>query len=160
MPSDTPPAPVGEVVGARFADLSPDRLYDLLRLRSAVFVVEQACAFLDLDDRDREPRAEHLWLDDEQGLAGCLRLLHEDGDRWSMGRVVTRADARSGGVAAALVGAGLERLGELGCREVHLGAQAQLEGWYGRFGFRRHGDRYLEDGILHVPMCLELGGHR
>jgi len=153
MPSATP----GEVGRARFADLSPDRLYDILRLRSAVFVVEQDCVFLDLDDRDREPEAEHLWIDDDQGLAACLRLLREDGEAsWSIGRIVTRPGARSRGVAALLVQAGLDRLRELGCRHVHLGAQAQLAGWYRRFGFERGGDRYLEDGILHVPMAREL----
>jgi ElaA protein len=141
---------------AHFADLSPHRLYALLRLRSDVFVVEQDCVFLDLDDRDHEAGAEHLWVDDERGLVACLRLLREDGDRWSIGRIVTRPDARSRGVAADLVRAGLDRLRELGCRTVDIGAQAQLTGWYERLGFSRSGPRYLEDGIMHVPMRQEL----
>jgi len=157
MPPATTRGVAGEVGRARFADLSPDRLYDLLRLRSAVFVVEQACVFLDLDGRDREPDAEHLWLDDEHGLAGCLRLLRDDdGGAWSIGRIVTRPDARGRGVAATLLEAGLDRLRELGCRHVHLGAQAQLASWYAQFGFQRCGDRYLEDGILHVPLARDL----
>jgi len=156
MPSVTDADRGTEVHGARFDDLSPRRLYAILRLRSEVFVVEQDCVFLDLDDRDHEDRAEHLWIDDDGGLAACLRLLHEHGDRWSIGRIVARADARSAGVAARLVGAGLDRLRELGCRTVDIGAQAQLTGWYERFGFERSGPRYLEDGILHVPMRLAL----
>jgi ElaA protein len=149
----TRPLPVQR---SRFADLSPDRLYALLRLRSDVFVVEQDCAFLDLDDRDREPHAEHLWIEDEHGVAACLRMLREDGDRWSIGRIVARADARSRGVAATLVRAAVDRLRELGCRSVEIGAQAQLTGWYEQLGFTRSGARYLEDGIMHVPMRQDL----
>jgi ElaA protein len=149
-------SPPPTVQRARFADLSPDRLYAVLRLRSEVFVVEQDCVFLDLDDRDSEPEAEHLWIDDERGLAACLRILREDGDRWSIGRIVARPDTRSRGVAAALVRAALDRLRELGCRSVEIGAQAQLSGWYEQLGFRRSGARYLEDGIMHVPMRQEL----
>lgn len=156
MPPAASPAQHGAVARARFDDLSPGRLYDLLRLRSAVFVVEQACVFLDLDGRDREPAAEHLWIDDAHGLAGCLRLLDEGGGEWSIGRVVTRPDVRSAGVGAVLVRAGLARLGELGCRRVLLGAQAHLARWYGRFGFTEAGLEYLEDGIPHVPMALDL----
>jgi ElaA protein len=151
-----PPSFAADVQHARFADLSPHRLYALLRLRSDVFVVEQACAFLDLDDRDHEPDAEHLWVDDDRGLAACLRMLREDGDRWSIGRIVARRDARSRGVAAELVRRALDRLRELGCRTVDIGAQAQLTGWYEQLGFERSGPRYLEDGIMHVPMRQHL----
>lgn len=140
-----------------FDELTPRQLYDLLQLRSDVFVVEQACVFLDLDGRDHEPDAEHLWIDDDRGVAAALRLLREDGDRWSIGRIVSRADARSRGVAATLVRAGLARLDERGCRTVDIGAQAQLAGWYRGLGFEQHGPRYLEDGILHLPMRRELG---
>lgn len=141
---------------SRFADLSPHDLYAILRLRSDVFVVEQDCVFLDLDDRDHEPAAEHLWLADDAGVTAVLRLLHEGGTTWSIGRVATRADVRSRGAAAELVRAGLDRLGELGAEVVHIGAQAQLRDWYARFGFAQHGPRYLEDGILHLPMSRTL----
>lgn len=156
MPSATPHATTGRVVRARFDDLSPARLYDLLRLRAEVFVVEQACAFLDLDGRDREPAAEHLWVEDGKGVAGCARLLHEGGTAWSIGRVVTRPDVRSRGVASALVAAGLDRVRELGATRVHLGAQAHLTDWYARFGFAADGPGYVEDGIPHVPMAMDL----
>lgn len=154
------PHPVGAVQRARFDELDARTLYDLLRLRCDVFVVEQDCAFLDLDGRDLEPDAEQLWIADEAGVAAELRLLHERGHEWSLGRVVARADVRSTGVASRLLRAGLDRLRELGCRSVTIGAQAHLVDWYGRFGFERAGARYLEDGILHVPMrrALEPAG--
>ena len=151
------PMPTPEVHRATFDQLRGDVVYGLLRLRSEVFVVEQACVFLDLDDRDREPDAEHLWTADGAGVSGTLRLLHEGGADWSVGRVAVRADVRSHGLAGLLVGTGLDRLAELGAATVHLGAQAQLRGWYARFGFTPSGPRYVEDGILHLPMSLELG---
>lgn len=143
---------------ATFDDLSPHDLYAILRLRSDVFVVEQQCVFLDLDDHDREPGAEHLWTTDDAGVTATLRLLPGEDGTWRMGRVVARADVRRRGVAAHLVRAGLDRLRELDATTVQIGAQAQLRDWYARFGFAQCGPRYLEDGILHLPMSLELGG--
>lgn len=160
--ADTLPASpgIGTVQRARFDELDARTLYDLLRLRSDVFVVEQDCVFLDLDGRDLEPDAEHLWVADEAGVAAELRLLRERGDEWSLGRVVARTDVRSTGVASRLLEAGLHRLRELGCHTVTIGAQAHLVDWYARFGFERAGPRYLEDGILHVPMRRSLAPAR
>jgi ElaA protein len=156
-PDTTPTTAPATVQRARFADLAPAELYELLRLRSDVFVVEQDCVFLDLDGRDPEPDAEHLWVSDEHGTAAVLRLLREDdAGTWSIGRVAARADVRGTGVASHLFRAGLDRLVALGCRSVTIGAQAYLLDWYARFGFERAGQRYLEDGILHVPMRLDL----
>lgn len=152
-PTDVTPPTVHR---ATFAELSPHDLYALLRLRSDVFVVEQDCVFLDLDDRDHEPSAEHLWTSDAAGVTASLRLLDEGDGTWSIGRVVTRADVRSRGLAAHLLRAGLHRLRELGATTVRIGAQAHLREWYGRFGFAQSGPQYLEDGIPHVPMQLEL----
>ena len=135
-----------------FAGLSPGDLYDILRLRSAVFVVEQECIFLDLDGRDHEPDAEHLWVRDDGGIVAALRILREDGSAWSIGRVVTRPDVRRTGAASRLMDAALEILEERGAHDVHLGAQSQHEGWYARFGFEASGPEYVEDGIPHVPM--------
>ena len=142
---------------ARFDELEGRVLYQLLRLRSDVFVVEQDCVFPELDGRDLETEAEHLWIaDDDGGIVATLRLLREDATTWSMGRIVARPSSRSTGAASTIVRAGLERLRSLGAATVVIGAQAQLLGWYRRFGFAPSGPRYLEDGILHVPMSLDL----
>ena len=152
-PTDATPPTVHR---ATFEELSPSDLYGILRLRSDVFVVEQDCVFLDLDDRDHEPSAEHLWTVDASGVTATLRLLDEGAGTWSLGRVVARADVRSRGIAAHLLRAGIDRLRELGALDVHIGAQAYLREWYARFGFTQCGPRYLEDGITHVPMDLDL----
>ena len=143
---------------ARFDDLSPRDLYGILRLRSEVFVVEQACLFLDMDGRDPEPTTEFLWTSDERGVTATARVLHEDGDVWSIGRIVTRADVRSLGLAGRLLTAAIGVAEDRGASTILLGAQSHLADWYGRFGFSVSGDAYVEDGIPHVPMCRHSPG--
>ncbi len=136
---------------SRFAELEVDRLYDLLRLRVDVFVVEQACPYPELDGRDTEPATEHLWVELDGTVVSTVRILR--GDRaWQIGRVATARGHRGQGYAAALVRAAIERIGQ---QPVEIGAQAHLQGWYERLGFVRCGPDYLEDGIAHLPMRRE-----
>ncbi|MFW5469895.1 GNAT family N-acetyltransferase [Knoellia sp. CPCC 206435] len=134
----------------QFADLAPDVAYALWALRSQVFVVEQAAAYLDLDGRDTEAGTWHVWCADGAGLpVATLRVL-DDGASWRVGRVATAEQHRGRGVATAMVREVLERHGD---REIVLDAQSHLEHWYAGFGFTVTGDPYAdEDGILHVPM--------
>lgn len=137
------------VHAASFAQLDPRTAYLLWRLRSAVFVVEQDCPYLDLDGRDLEPATVHLWVEDADGApVGTLRLL-DDGDVARIGRVVVDAAHRGRGVAAVLMRAALDRVGDRPCV---LDAQAHLEDWYARFGFVADGPEFVEDAIPHVPM--------
>ena len=137
---------------ARFAELTPAELYGLLRLRVDVFVVEQACPYPELDGRDAEPGTVHLWVADPDGaVLSTIRVL-ENGEGRSIGRVATAHGARGQGLSAQLVRRGIELCAG---RAVDIGAQAYLEGWYERFGFRRSGPGYDEDGIPHVPMRRE-----
>jgi ElaA protein len=136
---------------ARFAELTPAELYAVLRLRVDVFVVEQACPYPELDGRDAEPTTTHLWYADADGRAlATVRVLHNGEDR-AIGRVATALDARNRGLSARLVRRGIELCEG---RTIDIGAQAYLEHWYERFGFRRSGPDYDEDGILHLPMRL------
>jgi ElaA protein len=133
------------------AEIDPVVLYEILRLRVDVFVVEQECPYPELDGRDLEPTARLLWFaDDDARVLATLRVLH-DGDDRRIGRVATAAAARGRGLAADLM-----RAAVAGCegRLVRLDAQAHLSGWYARFGFVVNGDEFLEDGIPHLPMTL------
>ncbi len=132
-----------------FAGLDPRTAYLLWQLRSDVFVVEQDCPYLDLDGRDLEPETVQLWVEEDGAPVACLRIL-EDGDVARIGRVVVHPGRRGRGLAAALLEAALRRIGD---RPSVLDAQAHLSRWYARFGYRRVGDDFLEDGILHTPMC-------
>ena len=136
--------------------IDPLRLYDLLRLRVDVFVVEQECAYPELDGRDVETDAVMLWAEEDDTVLATVRLLvdHADdgdgsADALRIGRVATAAAARGRGLAADLMRLALDRAEG---RLVRLDAQAHLEGWYARFGFVVDGPGFLEDGIPHVPM--------
>lgn len=136
-----------------YGELSTDELYALLALRQRVFVVEQNCPYLDLDDKDR--RAWHLWRGTGAEMAAYLRYF-APGEIYaeaSLGRIVTAPERRGGGLGRALVAEGLGRLeARFGRRPVRIGAQAYLERFYASFGFARRGPDYLEDGIPHLPM--------
>lgn len=128
-------------------DLSPSQLYGLLRLRVDVFVVEQRCAYAELDGRDLDPGTVHLWTGGDTPSA-CLRLLTEpEGHR--IGRVCTAPAARGRGLVRSLMAAALDELGDAACV---LSAQAHLTGLYGGFGFAPDGPGYDWDGVPHVPM--------
>ena len=134
---------------APFAELTPFEVYGLCRLRVDVFVVEQECPYPELDGRDTEPATVHVWFEDADGtIAACIRVL-DDGETRAIGRVATDRRYRGRGLAARLMEEGIALCAGF---PVTLGAQAYLEGWYGRFGFATCGPGYVEDGIPHVPM--------
>lgn len=139
-----------ELSVAGFADLDPRTLYDLLRLRVDVFVVEQACAYPELDGRDTEPGTRHLWLADGGPPTAYLRVLSEPDGVARIGRVVVTPAARGAGAAGRLMSAALAEVGD---RPAVLDAQAHLVALYERHGFAVAGPEYVEDGIPHVPMA-------
>lgn len=140
------------VRAARLAEIDPLTLFALLRLRVDVFVVEQACAYPELDAVDAEPGTEHLWVEVDGEPVATLRTYVDADGGHHLGRVATSAAHRGRGYAAALVREALRRSGS---RPVHIGAQTYLERWYERFGFSRSGADYVEDGIPHLPMVRD-----
>jgi ElaA protein len=139
-----------EVRDAALAELDPATLYRILALRSAVFVVEQNCVYLDLDGRDLEPSARQLWIEAPSGdVLATLRLLVDADGQYRIGRVATAPGERSRGLAAQLMDRALAMIGD---GSAVLEAQSYLVNWYARFGFAASGAEYLEDGIPHTPM--------
>ncbi|HET8657896.1 MAG TPA: GNAT family N-acetyltransferase [Micromonosporaceae bacterium] len=147
------------VRAARFVDLDPPTLYALLRLRVDVFVVEQECAYPELDGRDTEPGTVHLWVPDLGAAApvAYARLLLDPDGTARIGRVCTARQARGRGLAARVVRHALHLAGDRPCA---LDAQSYLVGFYRGLGFTPAGPEYVEDGIPHVPMRREPGGRR
>jgi len=134
------------------ADLDPQTLYALLRLRVEVFVVEQSCAYPELDGRDLEDRARHYWLGGEgrpEPILGTLRLLKEPDGGYRIGRLCTAPAARGHGLGKRLVEA---VLGEVGDRPCVLDAQEHLVDFYRSFGFAVSGEPYDWDGVTHLAM--------
>jgi ElaA protein len=135
---------------AAFGELDAYTLYALLRLRAEVFVVEQECAYLDLDGLDTEPATRHLWLDRAGEPIAYLRILSRPDGGCRIGRVVVAKSARGEGLAARLVEAALEQVGDRPC---DLNAQSYLVGFYRRYGFVPVAAEFLDDGIPHTPMA-------
>lgn len=134
-----------------WSDLGRDELYAVLAARQQVFVVEQACAFLDADGRDAD--AVHLLAEDDLGLWGYLRLFAPEGGAARIGRVLTMARARGQGRGRPLMEAGhAEVARRFGAVAVRVSAQAHLSGFYGSLGYVVEGPGYDEDGIPHLPM--------
>lgn len=149
-----------------FDELDAHTAYEVWRLRQAVFVVEQACPYPDLDGRDPEPGTRHLLLHEPSAegapaLVGYLRLLDDRGTDdpvWRIGRVLLARSHRGRGLADRLMHTALAECARLDpARDVVLDAQSPLAGWYSSFGFALTGSEYLEDGIPHVPMRRAAG---
>jgi ElaA protein len=134
-------------------DLDTATLYELLKLRVEVFVVEQACPYPELDGRDLQSQTRHFWLQEPAGeVISVLRLIEENPNGrklFRIGRVCTKQSARGGGHATRLLQAALADVGEHPC---HINAQTYLVEMYARHGFVVAGDEFVEDGIPHVPM--------
>jgi len=142
----------------RFADLDTRTLYAILRLRCDVFIVEQRSAYPDVDGRDTEPDTMHLWLENEGVIIAYLRLLR-DPSEFRIGRVCTARAHRGTGLAARLMQAALDTIDRDGAPSA-LDAQTDATRLYERFGFVVSGERYLDEGVEHVPMRrrAHLGG--
>lgn len=139
--------------------LPPHSVYALLQLRCSVFVVEQACAYLDPDGRDLADGVLQLLGHDASGaLTACARLLPPGVayEQPSIGRVVVAPAARGRGLAHALMRESLRLCAaHWPGRPVLLGAQQHLAGFYAQHGFAVVSEPYLEDGIPHVHMRRE-----
>jgi ElaA protein len=136
-----------------WTDLTPDVLYAFLRLRSAIFVVEQDCVFPEMDGRD--PQCEHLCGWDGAELVAYLRLVPPAvrTAEVSLGRVVVAQPARGAGLGRAAIHEGLARCAQrYPGQPVKVSAQQHLEEFYRGLGFARVGEPYDEDGIRHVDM--------
>ncbi len=134
-------------------DLDAATLYELLKLRVEVFVVEQSCPYPELDGRDLLTGTRHFWLQDTDGaVISTLRLMeeHPNGQKaFRIGRVCTKRESRGQGHTARLIRAALADVRDEPC---HLNAQSYLVDMYARHGFVTAGAEFLEDGIPHFPM--------
>lgn len=136
-----------------FAELNPFELYQILRLRSEVFVVEQNCIFLDADDLDAQSL--HLQGRSDGELIAYVRILPPGlcYAEPSIGRVVTSPPSRGTGAGKALMKKAIEETTAIyPNKSIKIGAQLYLKKFYEGFGFEQCSDIYMEDGIEHIKM--------
>lgn len=136
-----------------FHELTPQELYELLRIRSEVFVVEQDCIYQDLDGDDQASL--HLWLT-ENGKVVALCRVCPAGTHMrevSVGRVITTGTERGKGYGVRIMREGIAAAREcFGAKVIEIEAQEYAKGFYEQVGFRQSSEPFLLDGILHIRM--------
>jgi ElaA protein len=138
-----------------FADLRVNELYEVLRLRSEVFVLEQQCLYLDIDGDDRQ--AMHVLGVRHGQLLAYARCFGPGvkGEQATIGRVLTHASVRGKGLGHELMEQAITAVSQVwGPQPIRIGAQQHLVRFYADHGFQVVGEPYLEDGIAHVEMLL------
>ncbi|MFZ7304672.1 GNAT family N-acetyltransferase [Avibacterium avium] len=135
-----------------FAELSTAELFAIYQIRTAVFVVEQQCAYQEVDHWDQS--AVHFWQEFDGKICAYCRIIPQN-DGIHIGRVLVAQQARGNGLAKALVQQALDYCQQHWATEpVLIQAQTYLQNFYRTFGFQPTSAEYLEDGIPHLDMEL------
>ena len=143
-----------ELVIKHFSELTTEELYEILKIRIDVFVVEQNSPYRDIDDKDKD--AYHLYLKDEDGIAAYLRALAAgiSFEEPSLGRIV--ATRRGKGYGKEIVCAGIKFVRQkFSADKIKIEAQTYAKGFYEKLGFRQCSEEFVEDGIPHILMVLD-----
>lgn len=138
-----------------YHELTLDELYEILQLRNSVFIVEQNCPYLDIDDKDKHSL--HVFIKDEQGIQAYLRVLEKgiSFDEVGIGRVIARK--RRCGLGTEVLKAGIKVAQEIyHAEKIILEAQIYARTLYEKQGFIQTSDEFLEDGIPHIQMTLQI----
>ena len=137
-----------------FGELTVEELYEILRLRAEVFVVEQNCAYQDLDEVDKD--AIHVYLKEDGKIWAYLRVIEKGKrlDETSIGRVISLK--RRVGLGTELMKQGITVAKEkFGATRIKVGAQLYAKAFYEGVGFKQISEEYEEDGIPHIYMLYE-----
>ena len=136
-----------------FKDFKIEELYDVLQLRSEVFVVEQDCIYQDIDFKDQ--KALHILGYKNDKLIAYTRIF-KAGDYFkeaSIGRVLVKEEERKYGYGHDLMTESIAAISDkFSTSTIHISAQSYLEKFYNSHGFLKSGEGYLEDGIPHIKM--------
>ena len=138
----------------KFNELTINELYEILKVRAAVFVVEQECVYQDVDGVDLESL--HIFWEENGEILAYLRAFFKNKEEKlvQIGRVLTVE--RGKGFGEQVMKAGIEAVRtELKADKIFIEAQSYAVGFYEKFGFKVCGEEFLEDGIPHKPMELE-----
>ena len=141
-----------EFISKTFPELSAKEIYEILKARMEVFLLEQNIVCLDIDGVDYD--ALHVFLWENDMVVAYLRAFRYD-DAVKIGRVLTREHGKGHG--RILMQYALPKIKErFGCEKIILHSQKTAEGFYKKFGFVTTSDEYLEEGVVHITMKLEI----
>ena len=136
-----------------FNELTTKELYEILKARAEIFVVEQNCVYQDLDDKDYESL--HVFYEEDGKTVAYLRAFYRNGSVVQIGRVLTLHHGT--GLGGKLLKEGIAQIKEkMNPSQLYIEAQCYAVGYYEREGFRVCSDEFLEDGIPHVQMTLDI----
>lgn len=137
------------------SEFEPAHLYEVVKLRQDIFIIEQNCIYDDIDGLDYES-AHLLLLGDDTSLIGYLRLVPagKKFDGLSLGRIAIKKKYRGKGLGKKLVKKGLTIAKKWGETSARIEAQAHLENYYADLGFKTNSEIYEVDGIPHIQMML------
>ena len=139
-----------------YRQLSKEKLYQIIRLRLEVFVLEQNCIYQDLDNKDQ--KAIHL-VGEEEGKVIAYTRLFKKGDYFenaSIGRVIVKKESRKKDYGKIIMQKSIEELkNEYNEENIEISAQKYLIKFYDDLGFKKIGEEYLEDNIPHIKMVLK-----
>ena len=145
------------IITKTFSELDTEDLYQILRLRSEVFVVEQDCVYQDIDNKDQN--AIHLYYKENHQIVAYTRIF-KAGDYYEnpcIGRVVVSKKKRGNDLGKKIMIDSMEYIKQnIKGEKIELSAQKYLDKFYKDLGFYKIGEDYLEDGIPHQRMIFDL----
>ena len=139
----------------KFDELSLEELYELLKARQQVFLLEQGIVRADMDDID--PKAMHCFLKQDGHICACIRAHYANKDTVKIMRVLSLV--RGGGVGREIMQQTVNAIKEkMPCKRIIVDAQARARGYYEKMGFTVDGEEFVCDGLLHFKMELKING--
>ena len=143
------------LISKKFNELSATEIYEILKARAEIFVIEQNIRYQDMDDIDYNSL--HCFFMEDNKVIAYLRAFYQDDDKdiVKIGRVLTLEHGN--GIGKNLMEQSLKSIKEkMNCKKICMDAQKYAVGFYEKFGFKVVSDDFLEEGIVHVVMELEL----
>jgi ElaA protein len=146
-----------KIVSKHFHELTTQELYNILQLRSEVFVVEQNCIYQDIDGKDQ--KAVHIFIKENKDVLAYSRVFNEGEyfENPSIGRVVLKKEKRGTELGKKIMMEGAKYIKETFTnKKIEISAQKYLKDFYSELGYEFTGNEYLEDGIPHIRMIKQL----
>lgn len=142
-----------ELIAKTFEELDTRELYEILKARSEIFLLEQGIVCQDMDDEDY--KSLHCFFTEEGKVTAYLRAFYIDKQTVKIGRVLTLKHGN--GTGRELMNRSLKAIEEkMNCKKITVNAQKQAMGFYEKLGFKVTSDEFLEERVIHVKMDLEL----
>lgn len=143
------------LIAKKFSELTANELYEILKARAEIFIIEQHINYQDMDDIDY--KSLHCFFTENNQVIAYLRAFYQDNNKETVtiGRVLTLKHGN--GIGKDLLAQSLKVIKDkMKCKKISMHAQKHAIGFYEKFGFRIVSDEFLEEGVIHVTMELEI----